>query len=67
MGMADFVKWLKNFIFTVVSVAIAYWVAGKPDGTLRWWMIVLGIVVACVTIGMVVERGWLWYRRRPPA
>jgi len=58
------VKQLKDAVFAIVGAAIAWGVAGKPDGTLRWWMILLGALVAYATIGMLVKLSWSRYRRR---
>jgi divalent metal cation (Fe/Co/Zn/Cd) transporter len=59
-GLKDF---LFSFIFSVVGAAIAWWVAGKPDGTWRWLMTLLGVIVAYVIIGMLVKLAWSRYRR----
>jgi hypothetical protein len=58
-GLKDFIK---DTVSGLVGAAIGWWVAGYPDGTWRWLMTFLGVIVAYVIIGTLVKRAWSRYR-----
>jgi hypothetical protein len=63
-GLKDFIKGtVFSTAFGGVGAALAWWVAGYPDGTWRWLMTFLGVIVAYVVISTLVKQAWSRYHR----
>jgi uncharacterized membrane protein YfcA len=63
-GLKDFIKGtVSSTVYSVIGAALAWWVAGYPDGTWHWLLIFFGVIVAYVVIFELVKRGWSRWRR----
>jgi hypothetical protein len=74
MNVDKLIKLLKDFVVDVgtntvigcIGAAIAWWIAGKPDGTWHWLMTFMGVLIVYAVIWAFAKQAWSRYRR-PPA